>query len=406
VRLTDKAVAAIRPKAHRYEVWEGAGFGVRVSPRGVKSWVWVYHCHRRSRRLTLGTYPAMSLSDARVKLANARKLLDTGNDPGLIEVSQRKAERLAETVSELVEEYLERYARARKRSAFEDERILHKDVVPAWRHRKAKDISRKDVIALLDGIVERGAPIQANRTLAVVRRMFSWAVGRDLVPGNPCFAVKPPGKETRRDRVLSLEEISVFWRALKRPDLAMAPVTRLALKLQLVTAQRKGEVIGAEWAEFDTEGGKVWTIPVEKSKNGLAHRVPLSPLALALLKEIKTGAGGSRWLFPSPRGDKPITGPAVDHAMRDNRDTLGTQSATPHDLRRTAASHMTSMGISRLVVSKILNHAEPGVTAVYDRHSYDAEKRQALDAWCARLQEIVGTSGRAGNVVRLSARAL
>jgi integrase len=109
-----------------------------------------------------------------------------------------------------------------------------------------------------------------------------------------------------------------------------------------------------------------------------------------------------RWLFPSPKiAGKPITGPAVDHAMRDNRDQLGTGDATPHDLRRTAASHMTSIGISRLVVSKILNHAEPGVTAVYDRHSYDGEKRTALNLWAARLEEIVGLRPEPGNVVQL-----
>ena len=104
-----------------------------------------------------------------------------------------------------------------------------------------------------------------------------------------------------------------------------------------------------------------------------SHRVPLSPLALAVLDEIGVTSDRqqSRWLFKSSRQEGPITGPAVDHAMRHNREALGTGDATPHDLRRTAASHMTSIGISRLVVSKILNHAEPGVTAVYERHSYD-----------------------------------
>jgi integrase len=138
--------------------------------------------------------------------------------------------------------------------------------------------------------------------------------------------------------------------------------------------------------------------------------VPLAPLALALLDEIRALAPqASReagWLFPSPRRpDAPITGPAVDHAMRDHRDKLGTGDATPHDLRRTAASHMTSIGISRLVVSKILNHAEPGVTAVYDRHSYDREKRAALDAWDARLEEIIGARRERSTVVPLRTSA-
>jgi integrase len=424
-KFTDKAIAALRPKAERYERWEGNGFGIRVSPKGGKAWIWVYHFDGRSRRMTFGAYAPgsgdhLGLADARVKLAEAKKLLASGIDPGAVKVEQQKAERTAETVADLVEIYLDKWARPRKRSAAEDERILKKDVTPVWGRRKAKEITRRDVIALLDAIVDRGSPIAANRTFACIRRMFGWALSRDIIPASPCAAVQAPAKENRRDRVLNTDEIAALWRALDNPKLAMSPLVRLALKLQLVTAQRKGEVIGAECSEFDFDE-RIWTIPAEKAKNGLPHRVPLSSLALGILDEIKFGArryappgkppsrrpdrgsgGAPRWLFPSPREGSPITGSAVDHAIRNNRERLGVADATPHDLRRTAASYMTSMGISRLVVSKILNHAELGVTAVYDRHSYDVEKRAALDAWAARLGEIVGVRGKRGNVVRPS----
>jgi integrase len=407
-RFTDKAIAALRPKAERYEVWEGGGFGIRVSPRGAKAWIWVYHFAGRSRRMTLGAYPVMGLADARIKLADARKLLERGIDPGDREVQARKAEHTAETLAELADTYLDKWARPRKRSAVEDERILRKDVIPAWGRRKAQDIARKDVIALLDRIIDRGSPIAANRTLAVVRRMFGWAVSRDIILANPCAAVKAPGKENRRDRVLSADEIVSLWRSLDNPETPISQPIRLALKFQLVTAQRKGEVINAEWSEFDFGEG-VWTIGARRTKNAMPHRVPLSQLALAVLDEIRAVAPGRevRWLFLSPRREGPITGPAVDHAMRDNRKTLGTGDATPHDLRRTAASHMTSIGISRLVVSKILNHAEPGITAVYDRHSYDREKRTALNAWSARLEAIIGAhpDDRSTIVVPLRASA-
>jgi integrase len=406
-RFTDKSIVALRPKTERYEIWEGGGFGVRVSPRGTKAWVWVYHFAGRPRRMTLGTYPAIGLADARIKLADARKLLERGIDPGDREVQTRRAERAAQTLTELAEAYLEKWARPRKRSASEDERILRKDVIPAWGRRKAKDIARRDVIALLDGIVDRGSPVAANRTLAIVRRMFGWALSRDMIPANPCSAVKAPGKETRRDRVLNADEIAALWRSLDNPAIPISQPIRLALKLQLATAQRKGEVIDAEWSELDLDEG-IWTIPGERAKNGLPHRVPLSTLALAVFDEIRAAVRDgrqSKWLFRSPRREGPITGPAVDHAMRDNRDALGTGDATPHDLRRTAASHMTSIGISRLVVSKILNHAEPGITAVYDRHSYDREKRTALNAWGERLEEIIGKGREPSKIVSLRASA-
>jgi integrase len=346
----------------------------------------------------------MGLADAHLRLAEARKSLEQGIDPGARVVEARKAERIAETVGELVDHYLEGWARQKKRSAAEDERILRKDVIPVWKDRKAKDITRKDVRALLRGIVERGAPVAANRTLAVTRKMFNWAIGEDIIPGdNPCKAVKTPGEETRRDRVLKPDEIAALWRGLGNPEIPISLPIRLALKLQLVTAQRKGEVINAEWTEFDfTEG--IWTIPASKSKNELTHRVPLSPLALAVLHQIRNHSRNSPWLFSSSRRHgQPITGPAVDHAMRGNRDALGTGDATPHDLRRTAASHMTSIGVSRLVVSKILNHAEPGVTAVYDRHSYDREKRAALDAWGRRVEKLIGIRPEHADVVELAA---
>ncbi|MBT3703261.1 MAG: tyrosine-type recombinase/integrase [Alphaproteobacteria bacterium] len=384
--FTDNKIKTLKTKAQRYEVWEGNGFGVRITPRGQKSWVWLYHFDGRPRRMTFGKYPGMGLADARIALADAQKQLDHGIDPGAALVDQRKAERDADTVSDLISDYIEKWAKPNKRSWVEDERILRKDVEPDWGRRKAADIVRRDVIKLLDSIVDRGAPIQANQTLAVIRKMYNWAISRDIVQASPCYMVKAPGKKKQRDRVLTPAETEILWNNLAQAK--MSDSIRFALKLQFATAQRKGEVIGAEWSEIDFDE-QIWTIPPEKAKNGLAHRVPLSQIALELLKQINSVAGDSRWLFPSPHGDKPITGPAVDHAMRNNKEYLELENVTPHDLRRTAASYMTSMGINRLTVSKILNHAESGVTAVYDRHSYDNEKREALDAWGLRLSKLI-----------------
>ena len=163
-RFTDKSIAALRSKPERYEKWEGGGFGIRVSPHGVKSWIWLYRFQGMPRRMTLGTYPDLSLSKAHIKLEHARELLKSGVDPGAAEVEQHRAERAAETVGELIDSYIEKWAKPRKRSASEDERILEKDVRPAWGRRKAKDIVRRDVIALLDKIAEdRNAPIQAEQ---------------------------------------------------------------------------------------------------------------------------------------------------------------------------------------------------------------------------------------------------
>lgn len=393
MKLTDMLLRNMKPQAQRYLVWADHGLGVRVSPKGRKSFVYMYRHEGKARFLTLGDYPRMTLADAHRAHAEAMKKLEQGIDPGAVTVAERKENREAPTVADLAQEYLEKWAKPRKRSWTVDRRILGKDVLPAWGRRKANDITRRDVIRLLDGIAVRGG-IMANRTLAVIRKMFNFGLNRDIVPTSPCLAVRSPAPENRRDRVLNTEEIKTFWHDLDKTRIT--PGIRLSLKLQLVSGQRKGEVIAAEWAEIDIDEGW-WTIPAEKAKNGLPHRVPLSPLALDILQDTKVLAGDSRWVFPSPRSNKPITGAAVDHALRLALETLGMKNFIPHDLRRTAASHMTGIGVSRLVVSKILNHVERGITAVYDRHSYDREKRAALDSWGRKLKTII--EGAETNVI-------
>jgi integrase len=288
------------------------------------------------------------------------------------------------TVEEVVREYLERHAKRKKRSWREDRRMLERDVLPRWGGRRARDVSARDVRLLLDSIVDRGAPIQANRTLAVVRRMFNWAAAPDraMVPQghNPCRGLERPAPERQRERVLSAEELRSLWRALEAESFEVASLFRL----YVLTAQREAEVRTMRWVDVDLVAGW-WTIPAARAKNGRAHRVPLSPPAVAVLRAMDVGR--SAWVFPG-RGTSGCRGRPYK-AMHRLRRASGVADFTPHDLRRTAASHMTSMGVSRLTVSKLLNHAERGVTAVYDRYGYDQEKMEAVALWGRRMEEIV-----------------
>jgi integrase len=301
-------------------------------------------------------------------------------------------------VQELVDEYIDKWAKIQKKSWKEDERVLNKEVIPGWGKKKAKAVTRRDVIKLLDKIVARGAPISANNTFCIIRRMFRFGIERDLLETTPCYGIRKPAKSHQRDRVLSEKEIKLLWENIN--SIEATPAIKLAVKLQLVTAQRRGEIAQAEWKHIDTEEGW-WTIPSANSKNTLSHRVPLSSLAIDILKELYELGDDSDYLLPSPIGDKPIDPKAITRAIGRNRELLIIDHFTPHDLRRTAASHMTSIGISRLVVSKILNHAESGVTAVYDRHSYDKEKMQALDLWERKLTAIIDDKN---NVINLDSK--
>jgi integrase len=417
-RLTDRFIEALRPKPGRYEVWDDArkGFGIRVSPRGAKSFVWVYHFDGRPRRLTFGTYPRLSLADAGVKLAQAKNLLAKGIDPGSRAVAERDAERHAETIEELVASYLDRYARLRKRSAFEDERILRKDVLPRWAKRKAKDITRRDIVRLLNEIVDRGAPIQANRTLTILRRMFKFAFGQAILEISPCDQVEAPSSENERDRALGEEEIRLLWQVLDTAS--MEQNARRILRLMLATGQRKAEVMGLHAQEIDYEK-RLWTLPAARAKNGREHLIPLSSLALQILAEAPPNEAG--YLFPSSLTGLPYRGQSIDHATRylfAPRPTRAGRSAprqpaspplaglmerfTPHDLRRTAATRMRELGISRGDVKMVLNHVETDVTARYDRYDGLAEKRRALDLWAKRLEQIIAGEPLADNVIELA----
>lgn len=400
MKFTDAFIRNLRPKEKRYDLRESVreGFAIRVAPSGRKTWLYFYDFEGRRRRMSLGVYPQVKLSKARDRHGDALKLLRNGKDPAALEMEKRVESLRSPTVAQLAEEYIEKWAKPRKRSWKEDKRNLDKDVVPVWGKRKARDIKRRDVILLLEKIVERGASRQSNIVFSLLRRMFNFAVERDILEYSPCANVKPLAKDNAKDRCLSEEEIKVFWKNLDASP--MTEEVRRALKLILVTAQRPGEVISAHWSEID---GHWWTVPGEKAKNGQVHRVYLSPLAMELI-----GRKGDGYLFPSPRGGKPIHVNALSHALRRflklDEETgnikLPITHFTPHDLRRTAASHMTGSGISRLVVSKILNHVESGITAVYDRHSYDREKLEAMETWERKLRSL--TEGKiAKNVIIL-----
>jgi len=400
-KLTDRAVKLLRLGSERFEVWDAStsGFGVRVSPAGRKSFIYLYRFDGRARRMTLGVYPRMSLATARTRHAEARELLEEeGKDPGAELVKTKRANREAPTVNDLADEYMEKWAKPRKRSWKKDGRLLKLNVLPFIGRKKAADVTRRDIILILDTVMERGAPISANRTLAVVRKMFRFGLTRDLVPHNPCEAIEAPAKENQRDRVLNVTEIKKLWKTLEKGDLEMTLAIRLCLQLMLVTAQRRGEVVTARWQDIDLKENW-WTIPESIAKNNLPHRVPLSPLACRLLKTARKEAHDSVYVFPNSSQTGHIKDEAVTKAVRHNETALGLEHFTPHDLRRTAASQMASAGTPRLTIGKILNHVEPGVTAVYDRHSYDQEKRKALNAWARKLESII--SGKKAKVIEL-----
>lgn len=379
LKLTDRTIRSLKPSERgQVDYFDVSlpGFGVRVSLGGEKAFVVLYRHERRFRRLTIGRYPQLSLKEARKTAKAHQHAVATGDDPA----AKKREEREAETFKELAKVYLDLHA-SKKRSRDEDERIINKELIRKLGGMKATSIKSREIRDLVDGIAERGSGIMANRTLALVRKIFNFAIQREIVTQNPCSGVARPAEERQRERVLSEDEIKAVWKACDGEPAWVAA----AMRLYLLTAQRKNEILGMRWDEVDLNSGW-WTIPSERAKNSRSHRVPLGPQTLLILKQLRLRSGGSPFVFPSGRGDAPLV--TIQKPVDRIRTATGIDFHV-HDLRRTAASHMAGMGIARLTISKILNHVEKGVTAVYDRHSYDPEKREALLRWESQLLQIV-----------------
>jgi integrase len=388
MRLTQRGIENLKHTGkwiNDYWDEELPGFCLRVHPSGRKAFCVRYTGDNgKRRRIHIGRFPPLSLAEAREHAKVIIGRIARGEDPQ----AERVADKESITLEELAAEYLELHAKRKKESWCEDARILRVDLLPAWGNRRAKTIGRREVGELLDGIVDRGAPIMANRVKALISKMYNFGMGRDLVAFNPCHGVSLPSKPRQRDRVLDAEEIPRLWRALGELD----PVLAGTYQLRLLTAQRGVEVSRLRW---DQLRGSWWTIPSSVTKNGLSHRVPLSAQVQSLLSGLRCLSSDSAWVFPSPvHCGSPLK--SFSRASRRLARAAGLADFTAHDLRRTAASHMTSLGVPRLVVSKILNHVESGVTSVYDRHSYDLEKRSALDLWGSRVEEILCAAGGVG----------
>lgn len=376
--LTDRHARSLRPRETQYEIPDGKvrGLTLRVLPSGSKVWSYRYRVGRRQRRVSLGPFPAVGIAAARDIAEDTLLSIKKGGDPA----RDKRAlldEADAGTFGALADRYIEEHAKPNKRSWKEDRRKLEREVPRSWRQRPAAEITRRDVRELIDRKA-RKAPIAANRLRALLHTVFAFGVERDLAEHNPVTGTPRPGKERQRQRVLTEDELRTFWKATEPGELddTMARPMSAFWRLRLVTAQRALEVNTMRWADLDLDNA-VWTIPPERSKNGLAHRVPLSPAALGIIAAL-------------PQFD-----PYVLAGARGNRQRYEAAKLIPvddfkgHDLRRTAASYMASAGVPRLHIGKVLNHAERGVTAVYDRHSYDPEKRVALDTWAAKLRAIL-----------------
>jgi integrase len=433
-KLDDMTIRNLKPKDKEYTKREKGGFGVRILPSGRKVFFYLYRIDGQRRFLNIGTYKDVKHPDGisfkiaydEYEMERAKvKALKAGRSEGVDPVQvkqekrhQREEEREAHCIEDLIKEYLQRYAEKFKRSWKEDERILNRNVLPKWGKRKATSIKKRDINLLLEDIVDRGAPAMANNTFKIIRRMFNYAVEKDILPHSPAVGIKLPSPKVERERALSETELKKLLSTIDQANMS-ADVCR-ALKMILVTAQRPSEVVGMHVHELD---GCWWTIPSSRAKNGKTHRVYLTKTALDLIDgttfiDPDTGVKKTKtFIFPCPhkKKDQSIHRHALSRAIINNcpsgcvlncdkcdvadckadprklheKNRLGVAHFTPHDLRRTAATFMAQQGEMDEVIDAVLNHAKKGVIKVYNQYRYDKEKQAALEKWEQKLLSLI-----------------
>lgn len=413
--LTDTAIRGFKkpPAPKQVDYWDAKepAFGVRVSYSGTKTFVVMLSIltmgKRKLARVTIGRYDpegehGLSLAAAREKARAFKKIAEGGGDPRN-EKQEREQKLIAESINTFAavrDRFIEAHCKQKKQStAGEYERLLKKNCA-AWDELPMTKISAKDVRDIMSLHIKEGKPYKANRTFAVLRKMFSWAVEEEILNESPAEGLKAKGKESARDRVLNDAEVKMLWRAFEAAG-RFTPV----FKLLLLTGQRLGEVVGMRRRELRELDGKDprWEIPGTRTKNGRTHVVQLSPAAIEIIKAVpnlgdlvfttngKTTMSG--FSKAKARVEKRIAEIAKVEGLEDVF-REGTDWRI-HDFRRTVATHMAELGVSIDVIEKVLNHisgSRAGIVGVYNRSELFAERRKALNLWAEHLQELTAPS--------------
>lgn len=393
-------MATLPPGDHTDPATLGLQLRVRPTASGAsRTWLFRYTWRNEWVRLVVGHYPGTSLAEARERALDLRKAIDSGIDPRRARPRRRQqreapapsgAPRDKHSVDFLVSEFTERYLRPHRKRPEWAEAILERDVLPKWKGRDARTITPTEVLELLDGIVDRGAPVLANRTAALLSQLFRFGIHRHIVTATPVqLLYRPGGKEKPRERVLTEAELKAYLadpRACTRYERLSRVVTLL-----LLTGQRRGELARAKWSEIDFDA-KTWTVPDENAKAGRGHVVPLTDWALEEFQALKREAEGSKWVLRASAGsNQPIDPKQLSRSLAKCLDRFKKQriaAFTLHDLRRTCRTGLSALKVEPHIAERVLNHAQPGIAGVYDKHAYLEEKRAALEKWAEHLQEL------------------
>lgn len=390
VGLTDAKIKGLTKPLHgqvEYADQIVPGLRVRVGASGQKTFILRKRVGGQPRNITIGRFgPRCSLLDARRKARQMINDIEAGSDPS--KEAKQSRQLASQTIRNMLPDYLA--FKASRRRVEETERIFNRNVLPEIGDRLADSVTRGDVTRLVDKVA-RKAPVQARNVCAQLSAFYTWALPRlDRLTSNPCRDAGRPPAPKARDRVLSDAELAALWEALGDEQ---EPWTS-AIRLLILTGQRRNEVYSAEWTEFDIEQ-RIWTIPAVRAKNGKTHIVPLSDFAVKIIRGLERTKGTPK-LFPAK--SRPHNGPSGFSKVQARlRSALGKRLGDVdewrlHDLRRTVATGLQRIGVRLEVTEAVLNHvsgSQSGIVGVYQRYNFSTEKRLALDAWADEVQRIL-----------------
>ena len=384
---------------------DGDGLTFTLSVKGTASWVFRYRLGGKQRELTIGNYPTITLKRARELATEARAKVQQGIDVAREKQARKIELAAAGTVKQLCAEYYERTVEGRVKRPDIVKEMLDRDLIPKLGNLRIAEVKPLDVDGMIRAIVDRGAPVMANRVLTTTKAVFDYAIRRHWIEQNPASAfrrIDAGGEEKARTRALSEDELIRLLKAFREAGPVFNPYY-LAAKLLLVTAVRLGELVEAPWSEFDLDADEpVWRLPAARIKtgknmDGRDFTIPLPAVAVEWLQEIKRTSVASEYVFPPRRrtGKKTMSPATLNWAMGEVNH--GLEHFTLHDLRRTARTHLARLGVAPYVAERCLNHRLPGINDTYDTHDYLAERRLALNAWADLLARL--DKGETGKVV-------
>ncbi len=397
-QFTDTYIKRLKSHEKRLEKFEGAGFGILVYPAGTKSWIYRYKIEGKKDYVILGHYPTMSLAEARKRFNELRAIRRSGKNPTL--VIKEEQQRECYTIEKLITSWYRNYVVKNRKKPLNIKQQIDADIIPLLGNMALNKVQAIDIAKALDVIVQRGAPIHANRILSTLKQVFNYAVSRGYISQSPAISIRARdigGLEKSRERVLTLTEIKTIWTFLDSEQCNMSLQTKSAIKMIILTGVRTAEIRLSTWDHFDLKNA-LWTIPPELTKGNVMVKVHLTPLTQSILNELYA-ISDSPFVLTGLDPSKSLDENALPRAIRRIQERVNIPAWTAHDLRRTFATQLgETLHVDPVVIEKCLGHKMPKIMATYNKNEMLPQRQEALIQWSEIIEKLIGVDSKKDDV--------